>query len=390
MSSVKDIAKKLNKDFNNENLAILADTVPNYERIPLGSLGADFPLYGGLPLGRIIGFSGQEHSGKSLMSAVALAAYQKRFPDKMSVYVDAEHALDKQFTALMTGVDFKKVFYVNPESMSAEDITQMILDFQSSDDIGMIILDSIPAMQSAINLDTDMGKDNGMRGSIAKTLHRFLGEMADLVSAKNNIFLIINQVRKSTTFTGAIIYNEPGGDAPKYYRSVGIRCGKRTFIKGDKADCSDGEGADGFRINFVVTKNKTASVRRGGGFVSFNYETGIDPIRDLLEIALKFEYIKRPTKQKYSLVDLENGEVYTNEKGEELTFVGKDALISFLNDKNNKAFVEKYFAMLNRAIVCSNDVSANILDSEYTKEIKEEEAEVDKNSDTAQKEELRN
>ena len=187
---VKAIAKKLNKDFQNENLAILADVVPQYERLSLGDLGIDFPLFGGIPLGRIIGFSGQEHSGKSLLSAVALAAYQREFPDKMSVYVDVEHALDMKFVSAMTGVDFSKVFYVNPEAMSAEDITQMILEFQQADNIGMIILDSIPAMQSAINLDTDMGKDNGMRGSIAKILHRFLPEMAGLVSKQNNIFIL--------------------------------------------------------------------------------------------------------------------------------------------------------------------------------------------------------
>lgn len=369
---VKSIAKKFNKEFENDNLAIVADIVPKYERLPMGDLGIDFPLFGGIPLGRIVGFSGQEHSGKSLMSAVALAAYQKRFPEKTSVYVDVEHALDMQFIATMTGVDFKKVYYVNPEAMSAEDIAQLILEFQEAEDIGMIILDSIPAMQSAINLDTDMDKDNGMRGSIAKLLHRFLPEMAGLVSKKNNIFLIINQVRKSTTFTGAIVYNEPGGDAPKYYRSVGIRCGKRTFIKGDKVDCTDGEGADGFRLNFVVTKNKTASTRRGGGFVSFNYEKGMDPIRDLLEIALKFDYIKRPTKQKYQLVNLETGEAYVDSNGEALVFVGKDSLIAFLNDSNNKKFVEDYFAMLNRAISASNDIST-LLDESTQHAIMEEE-----------------
>lgn len=371
--NVQDIAKKLNKQFNNNNLAILASVIPQYQRLSTGALGMDFPLYGGLPLGRIIGFSGQAHSGKSLAATVALAAYQKQFPDKMSVFIDAEHALDMQFTSLMTGVDFSKVYYINPEGMSAEDICQMILDLQGSDDIGMIILDSIPALQSAINLDTDISKDNGMRGAIAKTLHRFLPTMAGEVSKKNNIFIVINQVRKSTTFTGAIIYNEPGGDAPQYYRSVGIRFGKRTFIKGDKVDANDGEGADGFRLHFVITKNKTASTRRGGGFISFNYEKGIDSARDLIEIALKFDYIKRPTVQKYQLVNLETGEVYKFADGSDMVFVGKQALKDFINNKDNKEFIDEYMAMLHRAIVASNDIASNLLDSDLTAAITEEE-----------------
>jgi hypothetical protein len=153
---------------------------------------------------------------------------------------------------------------------------------------------------------------------------------------------------------------------------VGIRCGKRTYIKGDKVDCSDGEGADGFRLNFVVTKNKTASTRRGGGFVSFNYETGMDTTRDLLEIALKFEYIKRPTKQKYMLVNLETGEPYVNADGEEMVFVGKDALISFLNDRANQAFVNEYLTMLHKFISSSNDMSS-LLDKDTQDDILNEE-----------------
>ena len=376
MSSVKETAKKLCKAFNNDCLAILADVVPNYERVPLGSLGADFPLYGGLPEGRIIGFSGQAHSGKSLMSMLAVSAYQRKHPEKMCVYVDTEHALDKTFAALMTGADFKKLFYVSPEAMSAEDITQMILEFQQADDIGMIVLDSIPGMQPAINLDSDMSKDTGFKGSVAHLLYRFLGQMQDLVAAKKNIFIVVNQVRKSTARNGAIIYTEPGGDAPNYYRSVGIRCGQRKFIKGDKTDSMDGEGADGFRLNFVITKNKTADVRRGGGWVSFSYMTGVDTVRDLLEIALKFDFIKRPTQQKYSLVDVETGEVYHDENGEELTFKGREKLIEFLRDKKNKEFADSYYAMLNRAISAANSVPMNLLDEEETKRILAEEESV--------------
>ena len=103
MSSVKETAKKLCKAFNNDCLAILADVVPNYERVPFGSLGADFPLYGGLPEGRITGISGQAHGGKSLMSMLAVAAYQRKHPDKMCVYVDTEHALDNGFYYLSPG-----------------------------------------------------------------------------------------------------------------------------------------------------------------------------------------------------------------------------------------------------------------------------------------------
>ena len=51
MESVLEVARKLNKEFKDDKLAIKADITPNYERMSTGAFGFDYPLYGGLPLG---------------------------------------------------------------------------------------------------------------------------------------------------------------------------------------------------------------------------------------------------------------------------------------------------------------------------------------------------
>ena len=72
-------------------------------------------------------------------------------------------------------------------------------------------------------------KDMGMRGNMAKGLHKFCPTMCDKLARNGNIMIMINQVRVAgTTFTGAAIYKEPGGDAPRYYASVKVRFGKRV------------------------------------------------------------------------------------------------------------------------------------------------------------------
>ena len=295
MSSILEIAKKLNKAYKNDTLAVTADVIPSYRRLACNDLGADFPLYGGLPYGRIVTISGKEHSGKTTGACAFLAAYQRANPDKTCVFVDVEHALDKVFQANMTGLDLTRLLYVNPEGMSGEQIMDAILEFQEADDTGMIVLDSIAALVSSRDYDSDMEKDNGMSGGIAKPLAKFIRKMLDTLSAKENILLLINQVRQvGTTFTGAAIYDEPGGHAPKYYASVKLRFGTRTFTQGDKVDCRDGENADGFRLTFATTKNKTASTQRGGGFMTFRYDTGLDWAFDLLEVAIKYDFIERP------------------------------------------------------------------------------------------------
>jgi RecA/RadA recombinase len=373
---ILSIAKKLNKEFQDETLAIKADVTPNYERLQTGAFGLDYPLFGGLVYGRITTFAGLFHSGKSTAACLALAAYQRANPDKLCVYVDVEHSLDLKFQARMNGVDFDKLIYFNPKTLSGEQVLDSILEFQKADDVGMIVLDSIPALLPAQSMENDIEKDPGMRGTIAKPLHRFLIAMSNLVNQKNNILLLINQVRISgTTFTGAPIYAEPGGQAPQYYSSTKIRFGTRTFIKGDKVDCSDGEGADGFRLKFAITKSKCGAVSRGGGFISYNYDKGLMWMEDMLEIAYKFDFIKRINNVTYKLVNLETNEVYKDENGDELTGKRKDLENYILT---NIEFQNKYLEMLNKYITASDISYGNILDAREQQEIKEQEEAVSK------------
>lgn len=376
--SVLSLAKKFNKEYSDNNLAIRADVTPEYKRLSTGAFGLDYPLYGGLVYGRIATFSGLQHSGKTGAACVALAAYQRANPDKTCVYVDVEHSLDIKHQMRMTGLDPEKMIYFNPTTLTGEQILQCVLEFQQEEDIGMIVIDSIPALLPADALEKDMEKDPGMRGSIAKSLHRFLVTMSSLVANKGNMLILINQVRiAGTTFTGAPVYKEPGGDAPSYYSSIKVRFGTRTFIKGEKVDASDGEGAEGYRLKFTITKNKCGPVARGGGFISFNYAYGMDWMRDLLEIAYKFDFIHRVNNVTYSLVDLETGEIYKDENGNELTGKRK-----YLEDylANNYDFQNKYLSMLHRFIEASDTSYGNILDAREQAEIAAEEEAIEKGS----------
>ena len=48
MSSVFEVTKKLNREYNDNHLAIRADVTPEYQRLSTGAFGFDYPLYGGL------------------------------------------------------------------------------------------------------------------------------------------------------------------------------------------------------------------------------------------------------------------------------------------------------------------------------------------------------
>ena len=370
MATIAELAKKLRHEYKDENLMIISNIKPDYQRMPTNALGLDYILAGGIPLGRLIEFSGLQHSGKTTAACVVLAAYQRMFPNQTCVYIDVEHSLDLRFQARMTGLDLSKLFYMNPNGQSGQQILDMIIEMQKSDDVGMIVLDSLPALIPSAVLENDLTKDAGMRATMAKPLYPFCASMASMVAAKNNLFLMINQVRDDgKTFTGIQKYKEPCGAAPGYYSSIIIRFGTRKFTLGDDMDAcgaKNGEGADGFRLHFKIMKNKCGACNRGGGFLTFRYETGLDWINDLLEIALGFGFIKRLNSITYQLVNLETGEIYQDEEGNLLQ--GKKAdLIAYI--KGNINFQNAYLAMLNRVISNEDNNYGNILDERTNAEL---------------------
>jgi len=379
MASITEIVKKLNKEYKTDNLIIKSSILPKYERLATSALGMDYPLFGGLPLGRICVYSGLQHSGKTTAACAELAAYQRKFPDKQCVYVDAEHSLDLKFQAAMNGIDLDKLLYVNvPAGMSGEQVCDLIVELQKSDEIGMIILDSMPALLPAAVLENDLTKDNGMRGTLAKKLYPFLNEMQAMLAEKNNILILINQVRDDgKTFTGIQKWKEPMGGAPQFLSSVSVRFGTRKFTQGDNMDAcgaTNGEGADGFRLQFKIMKNKTAPCNRGGGFITYRYATGLDWMNDLLEIAIGFDFIHRVNNVTYELINLETGEVYQDENGNDLR--GKKAdLIEYI--KTNIKFQVEYLAMLNRYISANDASYGSLLDERAAAEIDAQEAAVE-------------
>lgn len=376
--SVADWAKKLNKEYESSTFLRKSDVIPGYKRLKSKALGMDYPLFGGLPYGRICVYSGKPHSGKTTAAFAELAAYQRENPNKTCVFVDAEQAADIEFQALMNGVDLSKLFIMQPEEgMSGEQILEALLEIQlNTDDIGLIVLDSIPALVTAQNLKNEFTKDTGKQGTIAKSLHKFCGEILPSLRKKDNILILINQVRvKDVMYNGAPIYSEPGGDAPKFYSSVSVRFGTRSFMKGDSeiSGENNGEGADGFRLKFQITKNKTAPCNRGGGFITYRYETGMDWLHDLLEIATTFDFIKRLNNITYALINLETGEILKDEDGQDLKGKKKD-LIDYINTHDK--FRETYVQMLTDYISSKNtkkESQERLLTAEEEAEIRTEE-----------------
>lgn len=342
-----EMAKQLNKAWKADVLTP-GNMIPECKRFSMGTLSADYALYGGLPEGKCIVFAGESGSGKSLVACLAMARYQQTHPDKVCVYVDVEETLVGQieWMAKMTGLslDPNKFMRYDCCGKAAEEIFDDIKQIQTCEDIGMIILDSAPMLITKADIDNDIAKDNGQRASVAKPMGKFLKFMVPSIAKAGNPLLIINHTRVvGTTFTGAKIYAEPCGYALNFYPTTKVRFATRKFTCGDKLDVAQSQtdaNTDGICAIFSVTKNRLGPLNRNGAKIIFRFETGIDTLTDLIEIITKYEIAKRITAQTWALVDPFTGEMYTDENGEELKFVGKQKMIDYIKEHND--FRTKY------------------------------------------------
>ena len=376
--SLKDIIKQINKTCKEWDILSSGNFSKNLKKLSLRSLGFDYPFKGGLPYGQITTISGVEHSGKSTIAAIAMGEYQQENPDKICVYVDAENTLLTQadYFQTISKISYDEDHFVRYDctGRSAEEIFQDLIAMQASDEIGMIVIDSARALISQADLDNDFTKDNGQRASIAKAMGKFLKQMMMYLPKRNNILLILNQVDVIKDMFSTT-YNEPCGYALKYFPSVKVRCGTRTFTQGTKTDISAGkatDACDGMQFHFAIVKSRIGSFTKTGGMITVRFNEGVDTAFDLITVAQAAQLISSPDGKAQILTNFETGEVLVDiDTGTEMKFTGEKAMKNYLTAHPN--FVKRYSDLIIDHI-SKTKASLNLLDDAILKEIYEQEA----------------
>ena len=124
-SKLDVLIKEVNKKAKEEIVTVGLNDY-SYHRIPFTSPRMNYCTYGGLPIGKLIEFYGEEHGGKTTTALDIVANYQQLY-DKEVLYVDAENTLDVEW-ARKLGVDVERLIIMQPKSQSAEEIFQIICD----------------------------------------------------------------------------------------------------------------------------------------------------------------------------------------------------------------------------------------------------------------------
>ena len=369
--------KEFNKKYKTE-LFTIGTVVHNCSRIPFSSPRANYMLYGGVPRGRITEFAGEEGSGKTTTALDIAGNAQKLFlqeweekiqeleskekltkeqqgkllelresgPKKV-LWVDCENTFDDDWSEKL-GVNVKEMYYMAPDSLSAEEIFDMVTQLIDAGEIGLAVIDSLGMMVSQQEMEKDI--EESTYGGISRALTKF-SKKVELACARTNCALIgINQVRDNLNAGyGGPAYVTPGGKCWKHVCSVRLMFRQGTpfdqNFKDVKKSC---ENPYGHRVQISVAKTKICKPDRKLGFYTLTYDHGIEPFIDIIDIAISKDVIHQAGAW-FTFIDIDTGEVLcnTDEDGNlsEIKVQGQANLMPFLKNPENdiiKVMVEKY------------------------------------------------
>ncbi len=303
---IDEIMKNFNKTWK-EELVHTGVATYDYERIPFTSPRLNYMTFGGVPVGKLVEFYGEEHGGKTTTALDVVANYQQVY-DRKVLYVDAENTLDTVW-ATKLGVDLDQLIILNPTSQGAEDIFQFILDMIDTNEIGLVIIDSLGVMVS--NQAMEKTVDQKTYGGIAMALTNFSKKAEGLCMRNNCTVIGINQMRDdmNSMYGGT---TTTGGKAWKHNTVLRLEFRRGKFIdsKGNELTRS-AENPVGNIVNVALIKSKVCPPTRRTGFYTLRYDTGIDYLNDLIEVAIKYGIIKKSGAW-FEIIDTETGEVISD------------------------------------------------------------------------------
>lgn len=361
------VMANINKKFGEELCKEGTDLI-YVDKIPFSSPTANYMTYGGIPIGKATEFYGGEGGGKTTSALDIVANAQKKFQEqwnkqleeykeqyeqmvstkatekkaaklmkekiepleeqgpKVVVYFDTENTLDKDWAETL-GVDTEQMILIRPQTQSAEQVLQMMLDLIDTGNVGLMVLDSIPCLVPQAIFEESMEKKS--YGGVAQPLSVFSAKVTPYLTKHKCALLMINQVREDLSS----MYNQhstPGGKALKHLYSLRLR-----FRKGDLLDSnnksvpSKTEDPDGNIVQVEIVKTKVCKPNRRLGYYTLNYTNGIDVIQDTITMALRYGYIVQAGAW-YTFMDPKTGEVICDEDENDLKFNGMAKLLDFL------------------------------------------------------------
>ncbi len=224
IASVHSLVQEYRKDFGDKSISYGGNLVDS-ERIPTGIFPFDLMIGGGFPRSRVSIIWGRESSNKTNLALLAIANHQRLWPTKTCIFVDVEHSFDPAWAKTL-GVDTDTLVVVEP--MFAEKVIDMVEGLLQASDVGLIVIDSLAAMLTTQEAETDATnmRPGGSSLIVGKLARKTTIAIAEANKHGNFPSLIyINQTRSKIGVHSQHGTPEgmPGGNAPKFQANVIVK-----------------------------------------------------------------------------------------------------------------------------------------------------------------------
>lgn len=209
----KDVLESIEriKGVHNAQLVAKASDSVECNRIPTGCFMLDFALLGGLPQGYVSMIYGLESCGKTTACLRGVAEFQKKHPDKVVGWMDAEGLFDSEWAERL-GVNVDKMVVATPDY--GEQGVDIIDEWMSVKSIGLIVVDSLPSLVPMKMLEKSAEDD------LMAAHPRLMGKMCSKITSNNQkerreghwvTIWNINQFRSKVGFVLGNPMTLPGG-----------------------------------------------------------------------------------------------------------------------------------------------------------------------------------
>ena len=268
----KKIIALLNKKFG-DNVVVLASDIRSdlIPRISSGSTTLDYVLGGGFPGNQWNELIGEPSHGKTALALKTIAANQSLNPEHTTVWVAAEQWVPEY--AAMCGVDTTRVIVIETSIM--EEAYQAVIQFAESKSVDAIVIDSLPALSPAPEMEKDMSEATVGRGALlTNKFFRVVGTAMkrSLIEDERPVLgLIINQYRMKIGVMHGDPRTTPGGEGKNYAFFTRCEVKRDEWIE---IGSGNNKVRVGQRIKVRTLKNKTAPPQRVAYFDFYFAEGG--------------------------------------------------------------------------------------------------------------------
>lgn len=381
MSVYSDIINKRKKDWNCSSLMDSAMSAKG-DKLPFTSPLLNYSTYGGIPRNQITEFFGEPSGGKSSTAVDicknACKIFQEEYEEKLSLtrekansgdkmakvelsdleelgpkrclYIDLEHSFDGSWAKKLGIEEEDPIDIMQPPDVVAEELLQTVQELIESDQLGLVVLDSIPSLTTRQELDKKYGERTV--ASLAGLLTIFCRKIIPILTRYQTTLLIINQTRDN--MDNPYVVSTPGGKALKFYCSLRIqfRIGSPVDFLGNELP-SNTENPAGYLITAKIAKQKSAPWDRKNGTYYLMSQSGIRIDMDFAKLAVaKYGIIKKAGAW-FTFCDPYSGEILEEDE-KPVKVNGMMKVLDYLQEH------KEYFDKLKEYI--KNDIEGNGID----------------------------